>query len=167
VQPLLVVAHACLHQQHADFVFHLHHLADQQVAVPQRAPPFTNRRRSHIAFRQKITPRVIANLGRIDVIVLLSCRRNSPQHQGMGYLQCRVLGLQVIVDPPRKNRSLHRCGPRPLQCFHPMVQVQAGGGNRTFGVNRATCVLHAEADSPLVNIQSEYKVCMGEPPWCF
>ena len=29
------------------------------------------------------------------------------------------------------------------------------GGDRTFGVNRATAVLHAVADRPLVNIRSD------------
>src|SRR5712692_1901311 len=63
--------------------------------------------------------------------------------------------LQVIVDPPGKNRGFHRRTPRLRQCFHPTVQVKACGGNRTFGVNRATAILHAVADRPLVNIQPD------------
>ncbi len=36
-----------------------------------------------------------------------------------------------------------------------MVQIEARGGDRTFGMNRATAVLHTVADGPLVNIQSD------------
>src|SRR6266849_6742962 len=42
VEFLLVVAHPGFHQQNGDFVFHLHHLLDQQVAIPQCAPPLAN-----------------------------------------------------------------------------------------------------------------------------
>src|SRR5580704_6450713 len=38
--------------------------------------------------------------------------------------------------------------------FHPQVQVQARGGKQSFGENLATVVLHAVADLPVVNIQS-------------
>jgi hypothetical protein len=37
-----MLAHARFHQEHADLALHLHHLPDQQVAVPQRAPPLAN-----------------------------------------------------------------------------------------------------------------------------
>jgi len=47
-------SHACFHQQHADLVFNLHHLPDQQVAVPQRAPPSRMAWRTIVALRQKI-----------------------------------------------------------------------------------------------------------------
>src|SRR6266852_4252027 len=87
VEPLLVVAHACFHQQRADLVLHLHHLPDQQVAVPQRSSPFANGRRGHVALRQKIAPQAVANLAGINAIVLLFRRRNGPQHQRMRYLQ--------------------------------------------------------------------------------
>jgi hypothetical protein len=40
-----MLAHTRVHQEHADLALHLHHLPDQQVAVPQRAPPLANRRR--------------------------------------------------------------------------------------------------------------------------
>src|SRR5215470_2996406 len=62
--------------------------------------------------------------------------------------------LQMIVDPPGENRGFHRCRPRRRQCFHPAVQIEAGGGNRSFAVNRATAILYAVADRPLVHIQS-------------
>jgi len=97
VRPLLVVAHPGFHQQRADLYFQLHHLADQQVAVAQRAPPFTNRRRGHVALRQEITTQTIANLAGIDAVVLLSRRRNGPQHQRVGHLQDGCMGLEVIV----------------------------------------------------------------------
>src|SRR4029077_12533716 len=54
VQALLVVAHSRFHQQRADLDFHLHHLPNQQVAVAQRTPSFTNRRRGHAALGKKI-----------------------------------------------------------------------------------------------------------------
>src|SRR5258706_4351180 len=41
------------------------------------------------------------------------------------------------------------------QFFHLMVQVHSRGGKRSFGVDLATAVLHAIADLPLVNIQSD------------
>src|SRR5215470_20319434 len=62
--------------------------------------------------------------------------------------------LQMIVDPPTENRGFHRRRPRLRQCFHPAVQIEAGGGNRSFAVNRATAILYAVADGPLVHIQS-------------
>src|SRR5215470_3287266 len=62
--------------------------------------------------------------------------------------------LQMIVDPPGENRGFHRCRPRRRQCFHPAVQIEAGGGNRSFAVNRATAILYAVADRPLMHIQS-------------
>jgi hypothetical protein len=50
---------------------------------------------------------------------------------------------------------------------YPMVQVQACGGERAFGVDHVTAVLHAVADRPLVNIQSDViRRLRGEPPWC-
>ena len=73
----------------------------------------------------------------------------------MRYLHRGGVGLQVIVDPPGKNCGFHRRGPRLRQGFHPTVQVQACGGERAFGVDHATAVLHAVADRPLVNIQSD------------
>src|SRR5215468_12235628 len=63
--------------------------------------------------------------------------------------------LQMIVDPPGENRGFHRCRPRLRQCFPPTVQIEAGGGNRSFAVNRATAILYAVADRPLVHIQSD------------
>jgi len=38
MQPLLVILHACLHQQARDTVLPLHHLPHQQMPVPQGAP---------------------------------------------------------------------------------------------------------------------------------
>src|SRR5258707_15789053 len=63
--------------------------------------------------------------------------------------------LQVIVDPSGENRGFHRRGPRLRQCFHPAIQVKSCGGKRTSCVDAATRVLHAVADRPLVNIQSD------------
>jgi hypothetical protein len=37
--------------------------------------------------------------------------------------------------------------PRLRQCFDPAVQVKTSGGNRAFGVNRATAILHAVTDA--------------------
>jgi hypothetical protein len=62
VQPLLVIAHTGFHQQRADLDFHLHHLPHQQVAVAQRAPSPANRRRGHVALRQKIAAQTVAIL---------------------------------------------------------------------------------------------------------
>jgi hypothetical protein len=73
----------------ADLVLHLHHLPDQQVAIAQCAPPFANGSGGHSALRQKIAPQTVANLTRIDAIVLLFRRGNGSQHQRMRYLQRR------------------------------------------------------------------------------
>ncbi|MCU1239858.1 MAG: hypothetical protein JWO71_584 [Candidatus Acidoferrum typicum] len=116
MQSLLVVAHSRFHQQSANLVLHLHHLPDQQVAVPQRASTFANRGRGHVALRQKIAPQTVANLARVNAIVLLFRRRNGPQHQRVRHLQHGGMGLQVIVDPSGD----------------PAVQVKSCGGKRTF-----------------------------------
>jgi hypothetical protein len=128
---------------------------DQRRTVPQRAPPLANGGRGHVALRQKIAPQTVANLARVNAIVLLFRRRNSPQHQRMRYLQRGGTWLQVMVDPPGENRGFHRCSPRLGQCFHPMVQIQTRGGDRAFGVNHATAILNAKTARPLVNIQPD------------
>ena len=64
----------------------------------------------------------------------------------------------LFVPPvriPRNLTNFYRRRPRLWQCLHPAVQVKTCGGNRTFGVNRPTAVLHAVADRPLVNIQPD------------
>src|SRR6267378_3831739 len=63
--------------------------------------------------------------------------------------------LEVIVNPAREHGRFHRRAPRLWQRFHPQVQVKACGGKRSFGENLATAFLHAVADLPLVNIQSD------------
>src|SRR6266446_4899939 len=63
--------------------------------------------------------------------------------------------LEVIVNPAREHGRFHRRAPRLWQRFHPQVQVKACGGKRSFGENLATAILHAVADLPLVNIQSD------------
>src|SRR6516165_10943204 len=73
----------------------------------------------------------------------------------MGYFQPCGMRLQVIVDPTGEDGRFHRRGPRLWQSVHPLIEVEAYGGNRTFGVNRATHVLHAVADRSLVQIQSD------------
>src|SRR5450432_4552741 len=73
----------------------------------------------------------------------------------MRYLQGGSMWLEVIVDPAREHGGFHRRAPRLRKCFHPVVQVKACGGKRSFGVDLATAVLHAVADLPLVNIQSD------------
>ena len=103
MQPLLVVAHACFHQQPADFVLHLHHLPDQQVAIAQRAPPFANGSRGHVALRQKIAAQAVANLVRVNAIVFLFRRRNGPQHQRMRY-PFSAAALSCDCAPPRIRR---------------------------------------------------------------
>src|SRR5882757_6628784 len=63
--------------------------------------------------------------------------------------------LEVIVNPAREHGRFHRRAPRLWQRFHPQVQIKACGGKRSFGENLATAILHAVADLPLVNIQSD------------
>src|SRR4029077_4692274 len=63
--------------------------------------------------------------------------------------------LEVIVDPAGEHRGFHRRAPRLGQRFHPAIQVQTGGRNRSFGVNPAAAVLHAVADLPLGNMQAD------------
>jgi hypothetical protein len=51
------------------------------------------------------------------------------------------------------KQSYAKTGFLSFESSHPMVQVKTCGGDRIFGVNRATAILHAVADGPLVNIQ--------------
>jgi hypothetical protein len=51
---LLVVRHACFHQQPAYFVLHLHRLPHQQMAVAQYPPSVPNLARCHMAFRKVV-----------------------------------------------------------------------------------------------------------------
>jgi hypothetical protein len=104
---------------------------------------------------QKIASQAVANLGGVNAIVLLFRRCNGSQHQRMRYLQRRGLGPQVIVDPSGKDRGFHRRRSLLWQCFHPTVQVKTGGRSRAFGVNRATAILQAAADGPLVHMQPD------------
>ena len=71
----------------------------------------------------------------------------------MCHFQPRGMRLQMIVDPSREDGRLHRRGPRLRQGFHPAIEVEACRANRTFGVNRATHVLHAVADRSVVHIE--------------
>src|SRR3984885_6325370 len=137
-------------QQPANFVLHLHHLADQQIAIAQRAPPFANGRGGHVTLRQKITPQAVTDLAGVDVIVFLFCRCDGSQHQWMPHLQGGCVRQQVIVDPTSKNRGFHGCGPRLWKCSHPAVQIKTCRGNRTLGVNLCTAILHAITNRPLV-----------------
>src|ERR1700740_741005 len=73
----------------------------------------------------------------------------------MRYLQGSSTRLEVIVDPAGEHGGFHRRRPRLRQRFHPAVQVPTCGGNRSFGVDLATAILHAVADLPLVNIQAD------------
>jgi len=52
-----------------DFCLHADDLPNQQVAIPQRATPFANRRRGPVALRQKITAQAVANLLRGNAII--------------------------------------------------------------------------------------------------
>jgi len=76
----------------------------------------------HVALRQKIAAQAIANLARINAIVLLFRRRDGWQHQRMRYLQRRSMWLQMIVDPAGKNSGLcterdrHESSPRLASC---------------------------------------------------
>src|SRR6266404_8166991 len=63
--------------------------------------------------------------------------------------------LEVIVNPAREHGRFHRRAPRLRQRFHPTVQVQARGGQRSFRMDFATTVLHAVTDLSLVNIQPD------------
>src|SRR6267143_6908809 len=63
--------------------------------------------------------------------------------------------LEMVVDPPGEHSRFHRRAPRLWQRFHPDVQVQARGCERSFGIHLATAVLHAITDLPLVNIQPD------------
>jgi len=134
---------------------HLHHLAHQQVAIPQRPSPFTNRSRCHVALGQEIAAQAVANLAGIDAIVLLFCCSDGAQHQGMCHFQCSCVRLEVIVDPAGEHGCFHRRGPRLWQRLHPVIQVHACGGKLSFGIDLATAVLHAVTDLSLGNIQSD------------
>src|SRR5882757_3970465 len=63
--------------------------------------------------------------------------------------------LEVIVNPAREHGRFHRRAPRLRKRFHPTVQVQARGGQRSFRMDFATTVLHAVTDLSLVNIQPD------------
>src|SRR5205823_10816415 len=86
VQPPLVVAHSCFHQQTGDPILHLHHQAHQQVSVAQGSASVSNRGGCHVAFRQEVAAQAVGDLAGIDAIVLLLGRSDGAQHQRMRYL---------------------------------------------------------------------------------
>jgi hypothetical protein len=45
--------------------------------------------------------------------------------------------LEVTVNPAGEHSRFHRRAPRLRKRAHPVVQVQACGGNRSLGVNPA------------------------------
>ena len=62
--------------------------------------------------------------------------------------------LEVILDPSGEHGCFRRRAPRLRKRFHPVVQVQACGGKRSFGVKPPTAVFNAVADLLLVVIQA-------------
>ena len=61
----------------------------------------------------------------------------------------------MIVDPPSEDRRFHGDRPGLGQGLDPGVQLAAGGPDLSFLMHVTSRVLHAIADRPLVNIQSD------------
>ena len=102
MQSLRVIAHACFHDQHADLVLHLHNLPNQQAALSRRAARFANRRRGHVAFRQKIAAREVASFAGVHVIVLLFRHGNGSRHQRVATFNASALAASDRRPTRRK-----------------------------------------------------------------
>src|SRR5260370_22601022 len=61
----------------------------------------------------------------------------------------------MIVDPAGEEGGFHGRRPRLRKCLHPSIQIKSRGGNRAFGVDAATAILHAIAHGFLVNIEPD------------
>src|ERR1700687_276178 len=71
-----------------------------------------------------------------------------------GEIRLRVF-LSYSARMPREQGGFHCRAPRLWQCFHPAIQFEARGGDRSFGMGLATAVLRAVPDDPLVHIQAD------------
>jgi hypothetical protein len=155
VKPPLVVGHPSFHEKTRDPIFRLHHLSHQQIAVAQSSPSVPNLSRSHVALRQEITAQAIGDLARVNAIVLFLGGCDCSQHQRVCHFDLRRMRLEMIVDPPGKNRCLHCNCPGLRKSPHPAVQLAACRPKLAFLVNSTARILDAVADRLLVNIQSD------------
>ena len=71
---------------------------------------------------------------------------------------------QLIVDPPGEDRRFHGDHPGLGKCLDPGIQLAAGGPDLSFLMHVTSRVLHAIADRPLVNIQSDVIHIVSEEP---
>jgi len=63
--------------------------------------------------------------------------------------------LQLIVDAACEHHGFHCRTPRLRKRFHPLIQIETGGGNLSFGTDLATGIFHAVADLPLMYIEAD------------
>src|SRR3982074_2617749 len=75
---------------------------------------------------------------------------------------------QLIVDPPSEDRRFHGDRPGLGKGLDPGVQLAPGRPDLSFLMHVTSSVLHAIADRPLVNIQSDViHIVSEEPPGSF
>jgi hypothetical protein len=71
---------------------------------------------------------------------------------------------QVIIYPAGKDRRFHGDRPGLGKGLDPGVQLAPGGPDLSFLMHVTSRVLHAIADRPLVNIQSDVIHIVSEEP---
>jgi hypothetical protein len=104
---------------------------------------------------KKVAAQAIGDLAGIDAIVLLLSQCNRPQHHRVRDLHLGRVRQQVIIDPAREDRRLHRHHPWLRQSLEPPVQLIPRCADGPFPVDLTARILYAVADCLLVNIQSD------------
>jgi hypothetical protein len=108
-----------------------------------------------VALGQEVATQAVGNLAGIDLVVLpLGCG-DGPQHQRMGNLHLFGMWKQMIVDPSREDRRFHGDRPGLGKGLDPGIKFAPRRADLAFLMDLAGRVLHAIADRPLVNIQSD------------
>jgi len=105
---------------------HLHQSADSRLRYRSVRPPIREWRGGHVHSAENHS-QAVANLARINAIVLLFRRRN-PAASADALPSAPRHVAAVIVDPPGEDRGFHRCRPRLRSVFHPAVQVKTPAG---------------------------------------
>jgi hypothetical protein len=108
-----------------------------------------------MALRQEVATQAVGDLAGIDLVVLpLGCRDGS-QHQRVGYLHLFGMWKQVVINPSGEDRRFHGDRTGLGKSLDPAIQLAPRRADLAFHVHTTSRVLHAIADRPLVNIQSD------------
>jgi hypothetical protein len=97
-------------------------------------PPFANRDRGQVALGKKIAAQAVTDLAGVNAVVLFLCGGDGARHQRVRRLQSTCMRLEVTMNPAREHGRFHFRAPRLWQRLHPVVQVHACGGKRSFGI---------------------------------